>query len=222
MGRNNIYQLLSINRNHQLRLLGPIWILILFVFFTSNLKADCLACWKLKYVEIENNNGEVSKGYIKWSDISVSYSEQVHKKDYTHTTEFCDTIATYFSDNSDKLIVFNDFVFNRKLFGNTAIAVGEADTIDIDEMKNILTPIKEYSGYEGAGAMPGITKSQSDLFVNKPIVAMYKTAGWGFSDAYYLSYDVNIREEELIEMAKNRDEDSRFDGKIILIEIHYD
>ena len=190
------------------------------VFVFTSVRADCLACWKLEHVEIEYNSGETRSGYFKWSNIWVkSYFEQ--EKHYELASSFCDTLALYFNSRN-QLFVDTAIILEDVIGFETLLSIAKSLPINLEDVRHIRRSHGKYSDREGAGPISRISRMQLSLLMEQSPNAILKTAGWGLSTAYYISFDNKVGQKQLREIAEARKEETLFDDKIILIEIHYD
>ncbi len=195
---------------------GRILLVLASFLLASDVFGDCLSCWKTECVEISYIDGQKQKGYILWSDTWTAYPSE----EYEGLSEFCDTIVHYFGKGNNVLILYKQIAVFDHLIPKTPLALDDMDTIDVQTIHGIRQLNNKFSGLDGAGSIPIISRAEMSIFKYKPST-IYKTAGSGLSDAYYFSYDRSIGEEEIKALIANNENPAR-EPMIIKIEVHYD
>src|SRR5688572_1750772 len=58
----------NIESKLQLPIIRMVLFLLAIILASTTVKADCLACWELRKVEITLKNGETKTGFVQWND----------------------------------------------------------------------------------------------------------------------------------------------------------
>lgn len=195
-------------------------LILLFLVINHDIYADCLACWETQAVEITLHDDSTKEGVILWNNswAHTHYFDKRIKLD--EMTEFCDTIYyTLTQSKETDLIVYHNVVTFKQVLPKTPMTYGDTDTINLDLIHSIKRIQSKNNKLQGAGPLVIIDKYQATLLENKPM-AKYITPGAALSDAYYFSYDPEIKEEELIRVVKSGE--ALPNEKLFMIAIHYD
>jgi len=188
-------------------------ILILLLTLQNTAKADCLACWETQFIQIEQNNGSIEKGYTLWNEVWLFES----KGNYDGLTSFCDTIAEFLNNNDLK--IYKKIRTFDHILPSVPISIGGAKLINMENVINLTKLESKFNNIQGAIFIPQITEQQEKLMLTKPIF-IYKTFGEGLADAYYLNYNPRYNEEDLKKMIESGRREKLV--KVIKIEVHYD
>ncbi len=188
-------------------------ILILLLTLQNTAKADCLACWETQFIQIEQNNGSIEKGYMLWNKNWLLDS----KGNYDGLTSFCDTIAEFL--NNEELEIYKKIRTFDHILPYVPISIGGANFINMENVINLTKVESKLNHLQGAIFIPQITEQEEELMLTKPIF-IYKTFGDGISDAYYINYNPKNTEKYLKKMIESGRREKLV--KVIKIEVHYD
>jgi hypothetical protein len=149
----------------------------------SKVFAACPDCWKLKYVNVQMNDGSNYYGYLLWND------EWKKKVDSVKQKSFHQIVASYYAKQAMPIVIYRHIVRFEQYFGDKIIATNETDTVNPAMMTKIeFSRPGEFDGISGYGTMPVIDIQDVDALTAGPI-AIYKVSDSKISgDMYLISF----------------------------------
>jgi hypothetical protein len=170
------------------------YILILFVFISTNLLADCQACWNLRSVKILKADGNIIEGYILWNKAWY----HLYLKDPVSQESFGDSVLYYHVKEKQNIILYKEIVTFENLFGRSPLAINNIDTIDVSFVIKINPTPGQYNGLEGACQIQVISRDVVNLLSSPPI-AIYSELE-GNPEVYFISYNKEYDINKLMEL----------------------
>lgn len=122
---------------------------LLSLFSTS--RAECIACWELRKVEITLNSGQIINGYVKWNELWLNgvLDTAVWKN------RFPESLLPYYQNLEYKWdlefitelhIISNDSI--SEFIATTAVAIGNLDYTKIKSVRELDPGAKKYHGVD--------------------------------------------------------------------------
>ncbi len=180
-----------------------ILILGLSIFiFSSYTKADCLACWELKYVKITLTNNQVTEGYIKWSELWLRIKNPENRQFESFTEKFIFTMEGW--DWAKTILYKQVYKLGDHLpITGLVTSYNSIDTIIVSDIRKIDILNKYHNNLEGAGDITELNEESIELLNKEPIV-WYMEEGI-VSETLFLSYNEKIIRDQLIEISEAND-----------------
>jgi hypothetical protein len=197
--------------------------LLLILIASTIVKADCLACWELRKVEITLTNGEIMTGFVRWNESWVVLLEdwKVWKNNFPQS------LIHYHKSipNNQDILVLTKLtnVKNDSLFEFKATTEKDQFIIRPEEIDRIVEIDEESKRYQSAGGIPVYTETELETLNKNPYAAYHKDIG--VADVYFLSYNKRINKQMLQEYSKSeywtKKDELSMKGVIIVI-LSYD
>jgi hypothetical protein len=168
------------------------YLITFYVFiFTNNLFSDCLACWNLNRVIIEQKNGKVVDVYVQWNDAwldPIKYPNIVKDK-------FPQIILKL--DQQDHITAYYSSFLRKVKYPVDGLIISLKDTIriPIKEIASIVSKKGKYDGYRGAGFLNVLPNRIYKLLLTKPFAQLSKNEY--VYEEFWLSYNNKFGEEYL-------------------------
>jgi len=160
----------------------------------NNLFGDCIACWHLKRVEITQQDGTTSLGYVLWNDLWAAMIDTSFRNNFPESLIF---VCKKYNTNIilyREIVVFEDQTFKNPL------ALDNIDTIKVDNISHIIARPDNFENLSGASGIHVITREIANKLKEKPY-ALYVFEN-ELSDIYILSYNKQFDKDKLIEISK--------------------
>lgn len=159
-------------------------------------KADCVACWELRKVEITMTDGKIVNGYVKWNEIWLNdvLDTSVWKN------KFPESLLPYYQNLSYKwdLELFTEIftIKNDSIDEFIATKAESTGSLDYTKIKSVRELDKGSKIYHGVDEIMVLTQSDIDRLRTNPVATFY------FLDAssietYFISYNKAITRKEL-------------------------
>ena len=200
--------------------------LLLFLIILSPItaRADCLACWELRKVEIILKVGETRTGFILWNEawLNDKVNNWKQLKD-----RFPESVLEYYrslpSDREILVLTKLATVSNDSLAEFKAVMIGDQLKIPVDEILKIVEIDKDLDRYQGAGSIPIYTQAELEMLNTNPY-ATYQEQGI-VSDTYFLSYSKQIKRQQLKEISESdyrERKEALAESGVIIVTIEWD
>ena len=161
---------------------------LLSLFSTS--RAECIACWELRKVEITLNSGQIINGYVKWNELWLNgvLDTAVWKN------RFPESLLPYYQNLEYKWdlefitelhIISNDSI--SEFIATTAVAIGNLDYTKIKSVRELDPGAKKYHGVDDIMIL---TQAEIAKLKTNP-VAVYYYEGALFTTCF-ISYNPAI------------------------------
>ncbi|HMG89830.1 MAG TPA: hypothetical protein VK589_07215 [Chryseolinea sp.] len=189
---------------------------------TSIAKADCLACWELRKVEITLKNGETRTGFVFWNEAWLDETIENWKELRNKFPE--NFMALHRSKPGQNIYLLTKLttVKNDSLQEFKAITKEDQLGIRPDEVTVITELDQGLKKYEGAGKIPVYTLEELNKLNTNPY-ATYQYEG-AVSDDFFLSYNKKITRQQLKKISENNEigPDELTKMGVIIVTIGYD
>ena len=166
-------------------------ILMIGISLRANyVRADCLACFELKGVQIEMKNGNTHRGYVPWNP--VWFKERENAK-------FPDSLLSSESWQYTPLEALRLYTRVYKVKHPLPILVTtstDSITLSLSDIKKIVPAPQEHDGYQGASGLPALSQTAIRLLSEEEPYALLKDDS-GVTDIYLISFNQNIDTEKL-------------------------
>jgi hypothetical protein len=182
------------------------FISILFLFLGAELvKADCIACWELRKVEITLNNGEQVIGLVQWNDGWLGGYGGIEEWK-TWSNRFPENFVFYRKNNDlyKYFFLFSniDSIATDSIPNTVYIADKKSQRrLNIDDVSSIKSMAQNFK-IAGAGVLPVFTTAEIALLKTNPIGLFYYDGG--VADEWLISYNPQITWFELQEIGKTQ------------------
>jgi hypothetical protein len=192
--------------NMESRVHLPIVRIVLFlltsVLTSTTVKADCLACWELRKVEIILKNGESKTGFVHWNE---SWLNEKVKNWKELRNKFPENLLECYRNSPDnrEILVLTKLttVKNDSLIEFKATTEKDQFRISVDEIVKMVELEKNLEKYQGAGSIPIYTQAELDSLKTNPYATYQMDIS--VSDVYFLSYNKDIKRQQLREISES-------------------
>jgi hypothetical protein len=197
--------------------------LIISILSYNIAKADCLACWEQRKVEIIFTSGDTLKGYVEWNESWLTTIPNFEK----WKNKFPESLRPFYMNKPYK----KDFTLTKKLIVIKNDSINEFIAtkneyqiiVDFNKIKSIRELDKNSKKLSGAGDIPVFTQTEIEILQNNPF-AIIRIEG-PVSDTYFLIYNHLITRENLRAINERNFEDKIDEMKqkgVIVYSISYD
>jgi len=198
-----------------------LFLLTIFII-TSVAKADCLACWELRKVNVILKNGETKTGFVYWNE---SWLDGTTKNWKELKNRFPVNFIEYHRSRPQQkfhLLTKLTTVKNDSLFGFKAITKEDQQAIQTEDIQKMVELDKDSKKYQGAGDIPIYTLEELKQLMTNPY-ATYLSSG-PVSDTYFLSYNKKIARQQLKEISETNEikPDELTKMGVLIVSIGYD
>lgn len=196
---------------------------LLTIFLTTSVaKADCLACWELRKVNVILKNGETKTGFVYWNE---SWLDETTKNWKELKNKFPDNFIEYHRSRPQKtfhLLTKLTTVKNDSLSGFKAITKDDQQAILTEDIQKMIELDKDSKKYQGAGDIPIYTLEELKKLNTNPN-ATYLSSG-PVSDIYFLSYNKKVTRQQLRKISEDNEikPDELTKMGVLIVNIGYD
>jgi hypothetical protein len=177
---------------------------LLAILSIQTAKADCLACWELRKVEIILKNGDTLKGFVQWNEAWIPDIEWQNRFPqsllyYYDSLPYQDSILVHTQILTVKNDSLSEFIATKRDF---LIKVHPNQIISITELN------KESKKHVGAGDILLFTQEELDKLNTNPYSIYSENVH--VADNYYLSYNTEIDRLDLKKLVNDLAESNPF------------
>ena len=166
-------------------------------------KADCLACWELRKVDVILKNGETRTGFVYWNE---SWLDEATKNWRELKNKFPENFIEYHRSRPQQkfhLLTKLTTVKNDSIFEFLATTNEDQQIILTDEILKMFEIDKGSKKYQGAGDIPMFTPEELRRLKTNPY-ATYLSSG-PVSDICIFSYNKKVTRQQLKKISENNE-----------------
>lgn len=169
--------------------------LLILVISFNTAKADCVACWELRKVEITMNSGEIITGYVKWNEAWLN--------DVVDTAiwknRFPESLLPYYQNLGykwDLELITEIFIIKNDSIDEFIATKAECQgNLDYAKIKSVREIDKGAKIYHGAEDILILKQNDIDRLKSNPYATFYFDSS--FFGTFFLSYNKAITRNEL-------------------------
>lgn len=204
-------------------MMNKLLLLLIILLISTTAKADCMACWYLRKVEIVMNTGDTLTGFVRWNESWIVKFDDWN--DWKNM--FPSSLLHYHNSqpsNQNILVIKNlSFIRNDSLTEFKAALKSDTLIINSHNISSITKLDNQSEKYSGAGGIPVYSQTELDMLNGNPHAIYHEDVG--VADVYLLSYNDEISKEMLGEIMETnywgKREELRDKGVLIVI-LSYD
>jgi hypothetical protein len=181
-----------------------LFITLIIAISFDTAKADCLACWELRKVEITLNTGDKITGFVKWNEAWLN-GEMLKWQN-----KFPESLVPYYNSLNYKLEILvikelipvnNDSLTKLLDKDLKLIATKKENLIKLDhkQIKSVIEFDKSTIHLQGAGDISVFTQDEFDKLNTNPY-AIRQIDNLPTCVIYFLSYNAKITNKQMKEI----------------------